>query len=116
MDFGTELATVDDQTAIVVVRGELDRVTSDGLKLSLRSALEGGAKYVCIDLLHVNYMDSSGLGPLIETYHRLQAARGALAVVCPALLCEIFQTTGLSEIFALRGSRDDGLAYLNSLR
>jgi anti-sigma B factor antagonist len=116
VDFSAELATVDDQTAVAVVRGELDRVTSDQLKLRLRMALDGGARYVCIDLLHVNYMDSSGLGPMIEAYHRLQATRGALTVVCPEFLCEMFEMTGLAEVFALRHSREDGLAYLNGRR
>jgi len=116
IEVSTDHVAVDDETAVVIVRGELDRVTSEQLKLHLRMVLDGGARYVCLDLLDVNYMDSSGFGPMIEAYHRVQAAGGAITVVCREVMCELFEITGLAEVFALRHRREDGLAYLNSLR
>jgi anti-sigma B factor antagonist len=114
--FSAELVPLDDGTAVVIVRGDLDRVTSDQLKLHLRAGFDGGAKYVCIDLLDVHYMDSSGFGPMIEAYHRVQALGGAITVVCRDIVCELFDATGLAELFALRHRREDGLAYLSSRR
>jgi len=110
--FGTDHVLIDDETAVVSVRGELDRVTADRLKMELRMALDGGAKYVLIDLLDVNYMDSSGFAPMIEAYHRVEEAGGAITVVCREIMCELFEVTGLAEVFALRHRREDGLAYL----
>lgn len=111
-----ELAAVDDETAVVSARGELDRVTADQLKGCLRRALNDGAKYLCIDLLEVDYMDSSGFGPMIEAYHGVQGLGGAITVVCREILCELFEVTGLAEVFALRHRREDGLAYLSSCK
>lgn len=112
----TELALVDDETTVVSVRGELDRVTADQLKLCLRTALNDGTKYLCIDLLEVQYMDSSGFGPMIEAYHRVQALGGAIIIVCREIVCELFEVTGLAEVFTLRHRLEDGLAYLSSRR
>jgi len=114
--FSAEVVAPDDGATVVIVRGELDRVTSDQLKLHLRAAFDGGAKYVCIDLLDVQYMDSSGFGPMIEAYHRVQALGGAITVACGEILCDLFDATGLAELFALRHRREDSLAYLTSRR
>jgi anti-sigma B factor antagonist len=112
----TEQIPVDPAVTVIVARGELDRVTSDRLKLGLRAAMDGGARYVCVDLLEVSYMDSSGFGPMIEAYHRLRALDGAVTVACRDFLREIFEVTGLESVFALHASRGDALAYLADLR
>jgi anti-anti-sigma factor len=111
-----EQIPVDDAVTVIAARGELDRVSGDQLKLGLRAAIDEGARYVCLDLLEVSYMDSSGFGPMIEAYHRLRALNGALTVTCRDFLCEIFEVTGLASVFGLHHSREEALAYLTGLR
>jgi anti-sigma B factor antagonist len=112
----TEQIRVDEAVTVVAARGELDRVTTDQLKLRVRTAIDEGATYVCLDLLEVSYMDSSGFGPMIEAYHRLRAVDGAVTVACRDFLCQIFDVTGLAEVFVLHPSREAALAYLTDLR
>ena len=116
MSLTTEQIPVDDALAVIAARGELDRVTGDQLKLGLRAAINEGARYVCLDLLEVSYMDSSGFGPMIEAYHRLGAVNGAVTVACRDILGEIFEVTGLASVFVLHHSREEALAYLSDLR
>jgi anti-sigma B factor antagonist len=115
MGLTTEQIRVGDAVAVVAAGGELDRVTSEQLKLQLRAVMDEGARYVCLDLLEVSYMDSSGFGPMIEAHHRLHAAGGAITVSCRDILCEIFEVTGLASVFVLHRSREEALAYLTEL-
>jgi anti-sigma B factor antagonist len=114
--FTSELISVDDGLAVVAVRGELDRVTTDELKHCVRSALDQGATHLCVDLLEVSYMDSSGFGPMIEAHHRLAGVNGAVTVACRELFCEIFEVTGLDSVFRLHHSREDALAYMTDVK
>jgi len=111
----TEQIPVDDAVAVIAARGELDRLTSDQLKVDLRLAIDRGFRYLCIDLLEISYMDSSGFGPMIEAYHRLGTVGGAIAVACREIVCEIFEVTGLASVFALHHRRQDALEYLDAL-
>jgi anti-anti-sigma factor len=112
----TEQIRVDEALTVVAAHGELDRVTTDQLKLGIRAAIDEGARYVCLDLLEVSYMDSSGFGPMIEAYHRLRPVNGAVTVACRDFLRQIFDVTGLADVFALHHSREEALAYLTDLR
>jgi len=53
-----------------------------------------------MDLTKLTFIDSSGLGSLIETYQRVQSAEGEIAFVIdnPHIL-KILKLVGLDEIF-----------------
>lgn len=68
--------------AIVEVTGDL--VLSDGnasLKDKVRSLLQRGTTRVVVDLGNVPYMDSSGLGELVQAYATTKRSGGALKLM-----------------------------------
>jgi anti-anti-sigma factor len=54
---------------------------STGLRTMIDNLLASGATRIVINLEHVNYVDSAGLGTLIET-HRKTKAKGGRLMLC----------------------------------
>lgn len=57
---------------LVKIEGEVDVYTSIDLKKELTRLIEANQKKIIIDLEHVNYMDSSGLGVLVALLKELK--------------------------------------------
>ena len=55
-----------DGRAVVVLRGELDLATGAPLADELQSLMAAGASSVVVDLAGVTFLDSTGLGTLLE--------------------------------------------------
>lgn len=51
---------------------------SNGLRTTIDKLLSCGATKIVVNLEHVNYMDSAGLGALIETHRKTKAKGGHL--------------------------------------
>ncbi len=66
-----------DNAVLVTPFGEIDRDTAPGLRRRLTEAVGlAGAGLVDVDLRHVMFMDSSGIGALLAA-HRLAGESGA---------------------------------------
>jgi anti-sigma B factor antagonist len=65
---------------VVRVSGELDVDTRPRLQTALRQAVDAGARQVVLDLAEVPFMDSSGLGALVEAVKLLRDRGGRLSV------------------------------------
>jgi anti-sigma B factor antagonist len=116
MTFSTDDLAVDDETRVVAVWGDLDLQTAPQLKARLGYVLDQGVNYVCVDLLAVSYCDSSGFSPMISAYQRLGRQGGALTVACPEHMRQVFEITGLADLFGIHRDRDAAVAYLGQLR
>jgi len=80
---------------------------SNGLRSTVDRLLDGGATRVVVNLEHVDYVDSAGLGALIEA-HRKTKAKGGRLKLCHmgprlkralelARLLPIFETSATEE-------------------
>jgi anti-sigma B factor antagonist len=54
---------------------------SSGFRSTIENLLSSGAKKIVINLEHANYIDSAGLGSLIEA-HRTTKAKGGRVALC----------------------------------
>ncbi|MGC9319490.1 MAG: STAS domain-containing protein [Armatimonadota bacterium] len=89
----------DEHTALCHVTGELDAYTAPDLRDVLDEQLEQGVRWMVADLSELTYLDSTGLGILIETAKKCRQAGGDLAVACQRKnLLRIFQISGTHEI------------------
>jgi anti-sigma B factor antagonist len=77
-----EERTVKD-VAIVVVHGDitLNKGSDVVLKDKVRSLLEQGRLKLVLDLSHVAYMDSAGLGELVQAYATTKKQGGTLKLL-----------------------------------
>jgi anti-sigma B factor antagonist len=95
---------------VVEVTGEVDIATAPRLREALEQRPAAGGRLV-VDLTGVTFMDSSGLGILLNLQRDVGDAGGRLAVVCPPgparLLLEV---TGLDSELPLFATRAEALA------
>lgn len=96
---------------IVRLSGELDFFSADELRRGLRRYREEGDVLLLVDLAAVPYVDSSGLGLLIEMQHAFAAAGGRMKLfgVCPEVR-RVLSNTDLVHFFDIADSEAAALA------
>ena len=114
MDFGMGEEPVDEHTHILTPHGEVDILTAPQLGRRLLGLADAGKTMMVVDLSMVTFMDSTGLGVLLDALRQLTSRRGNLALVCPTeRVLRPFQVSGLVghlPIFASREAALGGLA------
>lgn len=78
--------TVDERDGwtVVSVSGELDLVTSPGVRQQVHDAVAEGRRNVVLDLSEVRFCDSSGVGVLVGARRLMRSCAGRLRLVLPA--------------------------------
>jgi anti-sigma B factor antagonist len=90
--------------SVVSVSGEVDLATSPELRDALNAALEASTQVV-IDLSQVSFLDSTGLGVLVQAHQRAEAEGASLRlVVTESSVRRVIDVTGLSRVFSLHDS------------
>ena len=93
--------TRDATTSIVAVDGEIDLSTVDELRSAVTGAAGDGAEKVRLDLTGVEFIDSTGLGGLLELRSTLRAASVTLEIDADdGPVRQAMEITGLSELLA----------------
>jgi anti-anti-sigma factor len=65
----------------------------------IRRLVEQGSRHVILDLTHVSYVDSTGIGEIVGAYMRLVRAGGSLRLCgVSARTQELLDTTNISTI------------------
>ncbi len=104
----------DGDVPVVAVSGEVDVYSAPALKDSLTSLLQSGAHSVVVDLTEVAFLDSTGLGALVEARAATSEAGGSLPLVCSQeRILKLFTITGLDSVFAIHRSVDDAVDSLS---
>lgn len=104
----------DDGTALVTVIGEIDCSNADEVAQALRETVgEWEPAAVRVDLHDATFIDSTGLGALIEGYQAAVAGNIAFTVVNPRdSFRRVLTVTGLCELFGLDAPAEPGAESL----
>lgn len=96
-----------DGWSVLEVGGEIDVATAPRLREQLISLVNSEQFRIVVDLQHVDFIDSTGLGVLIGALKRVRTHDGDLALACsePRIL-KVFEITGLLTVFAVHPSVD----------
>ena len=114
-DFALSQDQLDDQRAIVAVRGEIDLFTAPELKATLTDAIEEGRTRIVVDLSETTFLDSTALGVLIGAIKRLRSRDGRMTIVnTDQNIAKTFEITGLDQIFTIRPTRDEAVSALDA--
>lgn len=112
-DFGLVDEPLSDSVHVVSPSGEVDMVTSPQLARRLLALLEEGKTRLVVDLSLVTFMDSTGIGVLLDALRRLSSRSGRLALVCPTeRIMRPFEVTGLVGYLKIFGTREEALGAL----
>lgn len=96
--------------SVVAPQGDLDMGAADQMKRTLTDLVDKGSRKLLIDLDHVGYVDSSGLGALVASMKHARGAGGDMR------LCglqddvrAIFEMTRLVKAITVHASRAEAL-------
>jgi anti-sigma B factor antagonist len=86
----------------VAVAGDLDLATAGTLVAASTWHLESGCRLLALDLAGVTFMDSSGLGALIEVRNTaMQAGVELILARPPRKLTRVLERTGMAGVFTI---------------
>ncbi len=109
-DFALTAAYLGGNVHVLTVTGDLDVATAPALSSELARAWHEGATEVVVDLLRVAFVDSVGLGLLVEASKRTSASGGVFRVVCvDRRIARIIEITGLDRVLRLHSTLREAL-------
>jgi anti-sigma B factor antagonist len=115
IDFGLVDEPVDQTTHVVSLRGEIDAMTAPRLGSCLFGLADEGKRAVIVDLSEVTFMDSTGIGVLLNALRHFSSRHGELVLVCPTeRVLRPFEVTGLVGHLKIYDSREKALGVLAS--
>jgi len=110
VDLSLSTRTEGDRT-IVSVGGEIDVYTAPKLREQLIDLVAAGQYHLVVDMEHVDFLDSTGLGVLVGGLKRVRAHDGSLELVCSQeRILKIFRITGLTKVFTIHSSVEEATA------
>jgi anti-sigma B factor antagonist len=113
IDFGLVDEAVDDTTHVVALRGEIDALTAPKLASRLFGLADEGKRRVVVDLSEVTFMDSTGIGVLLNALSHFTARHGELVVVCSdERILRPFELAGIVRLLTIYDTREKALGCL----
>ena len=111
MNFHIDDESIDAETHVIELGGEVDLYTAPEFKERLVQVIEDGKKQLVVDLSKATFIDSTTLGVLVGGVKRLRPSGGSLALVCTDQnITKIFEITGLDRVFPIHTSREEALS------
>jgi anti-sigma B factor antagonist len=115
VNFHIDDQSIDAETHVIELGGEVDLYTAPEFKERLVQVIEDGKKQLVVDLSKATFIDSTTLGVLVGGVKRLRPTGGSLALVCTDQnITKIFEITGLDRVFPIHASRDEALQSASS--
>lgn len=105
----------DQNTLILVVRGEIDLHVSPALRTVLKAKAQAKTPRLLLNLGEVAYIDSSGLATLIEYYQSARTYQGKFGLCCLSLsVRSSIELVRLTEVFSIFPTEAEALRSLAS--
>src|SRR4051794_26493044 len=106
--FRTVEESIDDETQLVAVHGDVDLKTAHDFRDAIEEAAREAKTRLIVDMSEVPFMDSSGLAALMSA-QKLMRTDTHMVVVCPPNLQRIFEVTRLDSVLTIRQSLAEAL-------
>ncbi len=94
--------------------GLLDAFSEPSFRKEIGKLIDDCPKNIILDLSHIDFLDSSGLGALVQLVKQAQNAKGSLQVVTNPRVTQTVKLVRLEKFLSLQNSLDDALANLKS--
>jgi anti-anti-sigma factor len=95
---------------VVSPEGRLDSVTVMNFRALLDQAVKTGNRRIVVDLSHVGYITSAGLGVIIRAAREAKASGGQL-VICGPVGCvrDVLDISGLTRIIPTTATLEEAM-------
>jgi anti-sigma B factor antagonist len=105
--FEVSVRRSDPQSAALVLRGELDLASAPTLRNRIAEIAGDGAIHMEYDLADLQFIDSSGIGVLVQDFDRVTRAGGSLVVRnAGSGPMRVFAVTGLVEMLSVSAKEE----------
>lgn len=92
---------------------KLDHQNSNNLDIILNTFIQGGVKKILLDFSNIQYIDSTGIGCIIQTAKTLRKLKGEVTITkCSSHIMEIFKLVRLEKFIKLFNSIEEGINFL----
>lgn len=109
--FNVETLPAGECCAVLRVNGDVDVSTAPELRERAVEMLARDFVHLIVDLRDVVFLDSTGIGALVGVLRRVRAQDGSLMLVaCSERLLNIFEVTGLGNVFDIYPALEDAIA------
>ncbi len=106
----TACVTTEGPCTVVALGGYIDLSTRKQLQEVLNAAANGACNLV-IDMSRLGFMDSTGLGVLIDIYRRLDGRGATVALAAPQpIVAKVLAISGLDRVLAVHTSLAQAIA------
>ncbi|KAB8335679.1 STAS domain-containing protein [Scytonema tolypothrichoides VB-61278] len=105
---------VRDNCQLFRLTGLLDAFSEPTFTKVLGTKIEEGPKHIILDLSQIDFVDSSGLGALVQLAKRAQNSGGTLQIVSNARVTQTVKLVRLEKFLALQPSVDAALENVKS--
>jgi|tagenome__1003787_1003787.scaffolds.fasta_scaffold20971499_2 anti-sigma B factor antagonist len=101
-----ETTASDEWRAAIALHGELDVATAHELHRELTRHFDAGRRVIRVDARHVEFMDSTAIGALINATQRCTAEHGSLILTnVPPRLRRLLEVTGFDKVLLVDTAR-----------
>lgn len=95
---------------VATLQGEIDLHQTPALHRALIQALSSEPPKLVVNMADVGYLDSSGIGTLVEIFRRMNRYGGKMALCClNDRVHSVFEITKLDKFFSIYDSQEEAL-------
>ncbi len=92
---------------------KLDHQNSNNLDIILNTFIQGGVRKILLDFSNIQYIDSTGIGYIIQIAKTLRNLKGEVTITkCSSHIIEIFKLVRLEKFIKLFNSTEEGINFL----
>lgn len=101
-----------DNYQIFRLTGLLDAFSEPTFRKVIGKCIEEGPRHVILDLSQIDFVDSSGLGALVQLAKQAQSAGGTSQIVTNARVTQTVKLVRLEQFLSLRPSMEEALGNI----
>jgi len=92
---------------------KLDQTNSEEFELFILTIIRGGVRKILFDFDELRYIDSAGLGKIINITKNIRALKGNITITrCAPNIMDILKLVKLEKFIKIFGSNEEGINYL----
>ena len=99
---------------VFTFKGQLDAFSEKQFKTFITNTLNKDPLSFVIDLSKIDFLDSSGLGALVQTSKECKKLKLGFSIVGNSRVAQTIKLVRLGEFLNLKATLDDALLYLNN--
>jgi anti-anti-sigma factor len=103
---------IKDNYQLFRLTGLMDAFSEPTFKKVMDKCVEEGPKHLILDLSKIDFVDSSGLGALVQLVKKAQSVEGTVQIVTNARVTQTVKLVRLEQFLSLQTSVDAAVAKI----